>query len=76
LLKAGEIGAYRTQYKLELKVNGKLIANHYVDFAVFDKAGQLSYFVESKGFDTDAWRLKRKLVEALYPDIEYRVWRT
>jgi hypothetical protein len=30
-------------------------------------------FIEVKGFPTPIWRLKRKLVEALHPNIRYTV---
>lgn len=62
-LKAGDINAWFPQYKVELIVNKYHICDYYVDFQVFHKNGQVE-LVEVKGFETEVWRLKRKLLEA------------
>ena len=72
LLATGKLKSVTPQYKIDLTVNGHHIANHFVDFFVILPNGQ-PRFVEAKGFETDTWRMKRKLVEALYPDIPYLV---
>jgi hypothetical protein len=72
--KAGEIEAIETQARFSLDVNGIHIANHYVDFYVLWKTGEREV-IESKGFETAEWAMKRKLFEALYPQIKYTVWR-
>jgi len=69
---AGEIQDYEIQVKIPLMINGKTICNHYIDFLVTNKEGNLEYR-EYKGFITDTWRIKKKLTEALYPDIPYIV---
>jgi hypothetical protein len=56
-------------------VNGVHICDHIVDFALFDKAGRVLEVHEVKGFADKAWPIKRKLFEALYPNIPYRVIR-
>ena len=63
---------FERQVCFELRVNGELICKHYVDFLITKLDG--SYEVrEVKGFATDVWQLKRKLFEAIYPEIPYRV---
>jgi len=70
LEKAGEIKSYRTQVRYPLEINGEVICSHYVDFEVVNKQGKLEVH-ETKGMETDIWRIKRKLFQACYPDIEY-----
>lgn len=63
-LKAKEIKGWERQVKISLDVNGYHIANYYIDFVVhhLDKTKE---YVEVKGFETDVWRMKWKLTEAL-----------
>lgn len=68
----GEIKSYDIQHKIEIKVRGKQITNHYVDFLVYFKDGRKE-FHEVKGYATDVWKLKKRLVEALFPKIPYVV---
>lgn len=78
-LKKLEGKPFSIQYKIEIKVNGKHICNHYVDFADHktwkDAQAKINpiRFIESKGFEQEIWKLKRKLVEAIYPEIPYIV---
>jgi hypothetical protein len=71
LKKAGEIKEITPQYKLDLRVNGKHITNYFIDFMVEYTNGRIE-LIEVKGFETDVWRLKWALTEALldelYPD--------
>lgn len=67
--KAGEIKEIIPQYKIELYVNSVKICNYYVDFKVVLPNGDIE-FHEVKGFETDVWRLKWKLTQALLEDIE------
>lgn len=62
---AGEIKDWERQTKISLDVNGKHIANYYIDFVVYHNCETLEY-VEVKGFETPEWRLKWKLFHALY----------
>jgi len=51
-----------------------LVCSHRVDFIVTKNDGtQEVREVKSYGTMTDVWKLKRKLFEANYPKIEYRV---
>ena len=63
--KAGDIKEWIPQYKIDLKVYGKHIANYYVDFKVINNDDSVELH-EVKGFVTDLWRLKWKLLEAIY----------
>jgi len=67
--KAGEIKEVIPQYKLDIRVNGKHITNYYIDFKVILSDNTIE-LIEVKGFETDIWRLKWKLTEALLDEIE------
>ena len=72
LKKNGDIKDYESQKRIDLIVNDKKICTHIVDFYVQDKYGEWS-FHECKGYAMPVWNLKRKLTEALFPEIEYIV---
>lgn len=73
-----EIAGWEPQHKVELRVHGRLICNYYVDFLVYHIDGSTE-LVEVKGFETEVWRLKWKLLEAIYneehPDIKLTIVR-
>lgn len=60
------VRSWERQVKIPLVVNGELIANWYCDFRVTYADGHMELH-EVKGMDTEVWRLKRKLFEALHP---------
>jgi hypothetical protein len=64
-IKAKDIKSWRRQVKISLDVNGNHICNYYIDFEVTHNDGTIE-LVEVKGFETDVWRLKWKLLEAIY----------
>lgn len=66
---AGEITEIIPQYPLRIYVNGKKICNYFIDFKVIH-ADESVELIEVKGFETDVWRLKWKLTEALLDEIE------
>jgi len=68
-LKAKDIKGWNRQKKISLDVNGYHICNYYVDFEVLHNDGTKEW-VEVKGFETEVWRLKWKLCEALFGDRE------
>lgn len=76
LKKKGKIKDWRRQVKQDLRVNGEHITNYFVDFEVTHNDGSIE-LTEIKGFETETWRLKRKLLEATIlkknPDIKYTV---
>ncbi len=51
---------------------GRLICQHIVDFEVIENDGRIKVF-EVKGWQSEVWRLKRKLFAAMYPKVEYVV---
>lgn len=63
--RAGDIKEWERQVRISLDVNGAHICNYYIDFVITHNDGTKEY-VEVKGFETDTWRLKWKLFEALY----------
>lgn len=65
---AGEIKEWERQVKIDLSVGGHHICNYYVDFAI-THLDETREYVEVKGFETEVWRLKWKLFEALYSDL-------
>lgn len=65
--RTGEILDWKGQVKIPLEVNGEHICNYYIDFEVLYPGG-LKEWVEVKGFETDVWRLKWKLVNAIYKE--------
>ena len=72
LLKQGLIREVVPQHKISIDVNGVHIANHYVDFKVTLNDGRVK-MVECKGFPSDIWRFKLRLIRAIYPGMEYLV---
>ena len=72
LQQTGEIREYKTEPRYDLTVNGKHITTHYPDFLVTNNQGE-DEIHEVKGAETDVWRIKKKLFEALYPETPYHV---
>lgn len=68
-IKAGIIKEWIPQFKIDLSVNGVHIANYYVDFKVIKPDNSIE-FHEVKGCETDLWRMKWKLTQALLDQIE------
>lgn len=68
LEQAGKIRDLKLQPKYPLKVNGKLVANYIGDFAYWDAQSLISVVEDVKSLPTKTrvYRLKKKLVEALY----------
>lgn len=74
LRKAKEIHSYEIQKTFELKVNGQKVCGIRPDFLVFTNSGALEvHEVKSYITMTSTWNVKRKLFEALYPEITYIV---
>ena len=74
--KAGDITEWEPQFRIDLVANGKKICTMIPDFKVTYPDGQIE-IVEVKGFATETWRLKRKILEATYlvehPEVRYLV---
>lgn len=69
LLRAKQIKGWKCQVKIPLDVNGYHVCNYYIDFVIEENDGTFTYS-EVKGFETEVWRLKWKLFEALYGEKE------
>ena len=72
LLIAGEIHDLVLQPKYPIIINGKKICNVILDFQFREKTGHLRV-IDVKGMDTPMSKLKRKLVEAVYPHITVEI---
>ncbi len=62
---AKDIKSWRRQEKIELFVYGKKICAYYIDFVITHNDESEEY-IEVKGFETDLWRMKWKLFEAIF----------
>ena len=62
---AGEITDLKVQPGFRLEVNGDLICTYKADFSYRDRQG-LSITEDVKGVKTPAYRLKAKLMKAIY----------
>ena len=72
--KNGDIKDYEKEKDFDLCVNGIRICKIRPDFMVWDKDGTLSvHEVKSYPTMTPIWNLKRKLFEAVFPEIPYIV---
>lgn len=75
-VRAKDIKSWERQYKVSLDVNGKHICNYFVDFRILHNDDSYE-LVEIKGMETNEWKLKRRLLEAIYlpehPDTIYSV---
>ena len=68
-LKSKTIKSWERQVKLDLKINGTHITNYFIDFVVHHNDGTKE-FVEVKGYETDVWRMKWKIFEAVFEDFK------
>ena len=64
LERAGVIKDLSLQVRMPLKVNGQVVSHYVADFQYVEE-GKL-IVEDAKGFITDTFRLKSKLVKALY----------
>lgn len=71
LVKAGVIKNLILQPKFPIEINGNKICNVIGDFEYLE--GRKWVVEDVKGMDTPMSRLKRKLVQAMYPTCEWRV---
>jgi hypothetical protein len=75
-LKAKDIDSWERQYPVRIMYNGEEICSLWVDFRVKQKDGSYE-LVEVKGFETDVYKLKKRLLEIMWlpdhPDHAYLV---
>ena len=67
LERAGEIENLELQPKFDCIIDGKKVCRYRADFSYFTKEKRVVEDV--KGFKTPVYRLKKKLVEALFPGV-------
>lgn len=70
--KAGELKIVEAQPRYRLDVNGQHICTIIPDFYLVDKDGQ-EHIHEVKGKEQDVWKIKWRLMKALYPEYKYQV---
>lgn len=68
-IKAKDIKSVERQVKISLTAHGKHIANYYIDFIITHNDGSREY-LEVKGYATDVWKMKWKMLEAQLEDTE------
>jgi len=68
LEKAGLISRLELQPSFKCVIDNKLVCTYRADFSYFDKSSRVVEDV--KGMKTPVYRLKKKLVEALYPGVK------
>lgn len=72
LKKQGNIKDFEYEKKYELRVNGVLVGCHKPDFTVTEASGNIVVH-EVKGFATNDWIFRKRVFEAVYPEIQYIV---
>lgn len=73
-LKAKDILSYECQVKFPLTVKTRHICNYIADFVVHTKTGTEIHEVKGgKATQTSTFRLKWKLMKALYPEFIFRI---
>jgi hypothetical protein len=65
LVRSGEVQDWTPQERIDLKANGRHICTYIPDFLVTLADGSQELH-EVKGFATETYRLKRKILEATY----------
>lgn len=73
LERAGAISHLEQQPEYPCIVNGDKICTYRADFRYFE--GDARVVEDTKGFETPDFKLKKKLVEALYPGVTIRIQR-
>lgn len=75
-VRAGRIKSWRRQVKIPLEVYGFFISNYYMDFEVTHNDESLE-MIEVKGAETDVWKMKWRLTEAIFskerPDVKLTI---
>jgi hypothetical protein len=74
LEQAGEIRNLRLQIKIPLEVNDRIVCSYICDFLYIEKNKLV--IEDVKGVQTDVFKIKWKLLQALYSDLYdvFRIW--
>jgi hypothetical protein len=74
-IKVGEVESWTPQVRIPLfGKSGKKVATYVADFEVRLKDGSIVY-EETKGMETEAWRIKARWLKADYPGMTLRTVR-
>jgi DeoR/GlpR family transcriptional regulator of sugar metabolism len=65
MVKGGLVTVFERQVKFPISIDNIHICNYYADFVVYFTTG-IREVQDVKGFKTDIYKLKKKLVEASY----------
>jgi hypothetical protein len=71
-LKAGLIRSWTPQVPYPIIVNGVQVCKVVIDFVVVNLDGSVEA-IEVKGFQTEVYKLKAKLLAACYPKLVYKI---
>lgn len=75
-MKANDIAGWKRQVKISIDIKEYHICNYFCDFEIEHNDGSLE-LVEVKGFETEIYRMKKKLLEAVWlpehPEYTYTV---
>ena len=72
LLRSGFISDLEFQPRIKCEIGGKLICTYIADFR-FKRLDNEPIVIEVKGYQTDIYKLKMKLVRALHPHLKILV---
>lgn len=64
--RAGEISHLELQPRFPLAVNDILVCTYVADFSYFDNTLKINVVLDTKGFRTRTYLIKRKLMRAIY----------
>ena len=70
--RAGEIHALELQPRFKCTVNGVKVCSYVADFAFREKDGRYRVW-DVKGVETPVFKLKKKLMKAVYPHITVEI---
>ena len=65
LLRCGQLKSVERKKRYPLKIKDVLICTYVSDWVVTDRAGAVAV-IDAKGFKTPVYRIKKKLMKALY----------
>lgn len=71
-VKGKDLKEWKRQVPIELVINGQKICTYKIDFVEIDHNDNEVY-TEIKGFETPEWKLKWKIFDALYPELDKQV---
>lgn len=71
----GAISKLKMQTPFPVYINGALICHYYADFSYLEENKPELIAEDVKGVETAVFKLKWKLVKALYPKVDFRLLR-